>query len=72
MTVRFAVVDTNVAVVANGKSEQASQTCVQDCAVRLQELTRCGRLVLDDTRLIITGNRSRIYVRVAETGPVLG
>jgi len=47
------VVDTNVAVVANGKSDQASPECVSTCAVRLRELMRKGRLVLDDGRRIL-------------------
>ena len=47
------VVDTNVPVVANGSSEQASPDCVKTCAVRLGELTQEGQLVLDDKWLII-------------------
>ena len=47
------VVDTNVPVVANGSSEQASPECVKTCAVRLGELTRKGQLVLDDKWLIL-------------------
>ena len=43
------VVDTNVIVVANGKSEQASASCVLTCIERLQQI-RDGdvKLVLDD------------------------
>jgi len=48
-----AVVDTNVPVVANGKSAKASAKCVQTCAVRLRELTERGRLVIDDRWLIL-------------------
>ncbi len=47
------VVDTNVPVVANGKSEQASPKCVKNCAVRLRDLTRKDKLVLDDSWLIL-------------------
>jgi hypothetical protein len=47
------VVDTNVPVVANGDSTQASPRCVLTCAVRLRELTETGRLVLDDKWLIL-------------------
>jgi len=47
------VVDTNVPVVANGKSEQASPECVKNCAVRIRQLTKEGKLVLDDRWLII-------------------
>ena len=32
------VVDTNVVVVTNGKSEQASATCVITCIERLQQI----------------------------------
>ena len=48
-----AVVDTNVPVVANGKSAQASAKCVQTCAARLRELTEAGTLVIDDRWLIL-------------------
>lgn len=47
------VVDTNVPVVANGKSEQASPECVKNCAVRIKQLTTNGKLILDDKWLII-------------------
>jgi hypothetical protein len=47
------VVDTNVPVVANRSSEQASPECVKTCAVRLGELTREGQVVLDDKWLIL-------------------
>ena len=43
------VVDTNVAVVANALSEQASEDCVEICAERLEEIMRGEvKLVLDD------------------------
>ena len=47
------VVDTNVPVVANGNSEQASPECIRTCAVRLEEITRKGQLVLDNQWLIL-------------------
>lgn len=48
------VVDTNVAVVANGRSEQASQKCVQNCAEWLYQITNGARkLVIDDEWRII-------------------
>jgi hypothetical protein len=47
------VVDTNVPIVANGKSEQASPECVKNCAVRIRQLTTSGRIVLDDKWLIL-------------------
>ena len=43
------VADTNVAVVANALSEQASEDCVEACAERLEEIMRGEvKLVLDD------------------------
>ncbi len=47
------IVDTNVPVVANGSSEQASPECVKTCVIRLEELTQKGQLVLDDKWLIL-------------------
>lgn len=43
-----AVVDTNVAVVANGMTDQANDVCVQRCVDELQNILRQGRLLLDD------------------------
>ena len=43
------VADTNVAVVANALSEQASEDCVETCAERLEGIMRGEvKLVLDD------------------------
>ena len=48
------VVDTNVAVVANGhKSEQASADCIRACAVRLGKLIQEDQLLIDDQWEII-------------------
>lgn len=41
------VVDTNVPVVANGQSPQASADCVEACVQRLRQITSEGTLVLD-------------------------
>lgn len=49
----MAVVDTNVPVVANGNSEQASLDCVVSCAKKLQSVMDTGQIVLDDQWLII-------------------
>ncbi len=49
------VVDTNVPVVANGKSEQASADCVQTCAERLGEIMRGEVKLVLDNRWIILG-----------------
>ena len=48
------VADTNVAVVANALSEQASEDCVETCAERLEEIMRGEvKLVLDDNWQIL-------------------
>ena len=47
------VADTNVPVVANGRSEQASGECVLSCLKRLQRLTRSDKLVIDSHWLIL-------------------
>lgn len=44
----WCVVDTNVAIVANGRSEQASSQLVEKCIDVLLMLTRKSGLVLDD------------------------
>jgi hypothetical protein len=49
----IAVVDTNVAVVANGHSRQASADCVDKCATALDQLKESGALVLDGNWLIL-------------------
>jgi hypothetical protein len=48
-----AVVDTNVAVTANGHSIQASLVCVQTCVQSLLQLREVGKIVLDDSWLVI-------------------
>ncbi len=47
------VIDTNVPVVANGKSQQASPECVINCVRRLNEVKQKGKLILDDKWLIL-------------------
>jgi len=47
------VVDTNVPVVANGKSKQADSDCVIACIDKLEVIYRNGRIVLDDSMLIL-------------------
>jgi hypothetical protein len=42
------LVDTNVAVVANHKTSQASPECIHTCASRLQQLQQKDILVLDN------------------------
>lgn len=47
------VVDTNVAVVANGRSPQAGIACVYRCIDALEEVINKGILVIDDHHLIL-------------------
>lgn len=49
----FSVVDTNVAIVANGKSHQAGPACVLSCIYVLEELREQGVVLLDDKRRIL-------------------
>jgi len=48
-----AVVDTNVAVTANGHSVQASLVCVHTCVTRLLQLHERGKIILDTSWLVI-------------------
>ena len=62
------VVDTNVPVVANGRSEQASPECIRACAVRLRELTRSDKLILDDGWRILKEYKRRL-ISEGQPGP---
>ncbi len=55
------VLDTNVAVVANGKAEQAGSKCVTACRDKLRQIQE-GRLILllDDKRLIMEEYRKNL------------
>lgn len=57
---RPCVVDTNVAVVANGHSDQASPNLVQRCILALLEVTQKGGLVLDDGDRIVGEYRANL------------
>ncbi|HUS93536.1 MAG TPA: hypothetical protein VM695_16890 [Phycisphaerae bacterium] len=61
------VVDTNVAVVANGRAEQAGQSCVLACVEALRAVRR-GRLVIDDALRILTEYRKNLRMS-GEGGP---
>ena len=56
------IVDTNVAVVANGESPQASPSCVYICINRLERIM-CGemKLVLDENRIILNEYSRNLY-----------
>ena len=49
------IVDTNVAVVANGQSPQASSNCVDTCINRLEDIVRGEeKLILDNGWIILS------------------
>ena len=55
------IVDTNVAIVANGGFEKASADCKQICIDRLEEITQGeAKLALDDERRIIEEYRGKL------------
>lgn len=63
------VVDTNVAVVANGKSQQASAGCVLTCTERLQRImTGEMKLVLDDDWKILGEYMRNLHSRGSDIG----
>lgn len=57
---RPCLVDTNVPIVANGKSEQADDSLVEACIDAILELTRKGGLVVDDGGLIFEEYRQNL------------
>lgn len=56
----YFVVDTNVPIVANEKSEQASLACVFNCAKKLREIQEQHIIVLDDRWLIINEYKNKL------------
>ena len=54
------VVDTNVPVVANGRSEQADPNCVIACIQSLQDIKSRGIVVLDDGMRILQEYRRNL------------
>ena len=63
------IVDTNVVVVANGRSEQASSDCVETCGERLEEIM-CGeeKLVLDNRWIILREYMQNLQSNGADVG----
>lgn len=57
---RPCLVDTNVAIVANGNSEQAEDALVEKCIDAIVGLTTAGRLVLDDEGRIFEEYRGNL------------
>ena len=63
------VVDTNVVVVANGRSEQASFHCVETCGERLEEIMRGEmKLVLDNRWIILREYMQNLRSNGADVG----
>ena len=63
------VVDTNVVVVANGRSEQASSDCVETCGERLEEIMRGEiKLVLDNRWIILREYMQNLRSNGADVG----
>ena len=63
------VVDTNVAVVANGKSQQASAACVLTCTEKLQQImTGELKLVLDNDWRILNEYMRNLRSNGADVG----
>lgn len=63
------VVDTNVVVVANGNSQQASAKCVRICTEKLQQIiVGKTKLVLDDGRRILGEYMRNLHSNGADVG----
>ena len=63
------VVDTNVVVVANGRSEQASSDCVDTCGEKLEEIMRGEmKLVLDNRWIILREYMQNLRSNGADVG----
>lgn len=57
---RPCLVDTNVAIVANGKSEQADDSLVEKCINAILEVTHKGGLVIDEAGFIFEEYRQNL------------
>ena len=62
------IVDTNVAVVANGQSPQASSSCVETCINRLEGIVRGEEKLVLDNGWIILGEYLRNLRSTGEPG----
>ena len=63
------IVDTNVVVVANGRSEQASSDCVETCGERLEKIMRGEeKLVLDNRWIILREYMQNLRSNGADVG----
>lgn len=66
---RDCVIDTNVAMVANGAHEGASADCAAACARALQAVMTTGRLFIDDGGLIVAEYRGNLNAWARQPGP---
>ena len=57
----YAIVDTNVLVVANQKAPQASPTCVIACIQKLRQIQQEQILVIDDSWRILNEYKKQAY-----------
>ena len=63
------IVDTNVVVVANGRSEQASSDCVETCGERLEQIMHGDvKLVLDNRWIILLEYMQNLRSNGADVG----
>lgn len=54
------IVDTNVAIAANGVNTHADELCQETCIEKLQEIVSGGRLALDEAGLILDEYATRL------------
>ena len=54
------VMDTNVAIVANGKADQAGSNCIRKCVERLLQMVEECRVLLDNRSLILDEYRKNL------------
>lgn len=59
------VVDTNVAVVANGRETHASDRCQYSCIEKLENIVDGGLIVIDDANFIMTEYERRLHFQGA-------
>ena len=60
------VVDTNVAMVANGRST-AGAKCTEACAKKLKEIVDHGHVVIDDSSLLLREYRANLHSSSSST-----
>jgi len=55
-----AIMDTNVAIVANGRSPQAGISCVENCIAQLLDIRERSRMLIDESGLILEEYRRHL------------